>query len=488
MHFWRDGRLSAGPMAVELAESITAVVGLSEAITSKQRAIRYTWTVLFAIGIGLTMYYIYDTVAEYMSSPTATNVSDLCPSPQGTAKKTPRFQVQLMSELDYDFPPLLLCPSAWFDAEKAYSMGLSTEALKYSLSYLDNWFVNTFENIEEARLEFSNFYKARKYRSLLEYFTDISQDLRPKAAMNGSSTSWYECRGCHPDMMSGAVERTILSTRFCYIFRLKPIEHGFGMYSGVRAVEIKYQSKTDGLVEDSDNWELYFSPRLDIFVTVHPSLTVKAFHKNTVKLNAQKFITLSNNKSVCSASPHGDESYSSVKCMTTCHNALYHRTIGCGLLWLKGSHLEMTPDLTCNRAYTLPPNNWTLEKFLGTKLNERIDAEAANDCVEQCPRKCSRIIYDTILQVQQNYLASEKKAAKEANASLIQVYLRHGNVYQGGMVVSEEIYIYSFTQLLNNIGGTLGLFVGATLMTLVQLLLFCVRYLWSLKSMGKVPG
>lgn len=62
-------------MTVELAENITAVVGLNEAITSEHRIIRYIWTVMFVVALGATVFYLFDTVAEFAASPTVTRVS-----------------------------------------------------------------------------------------------------------------------------------------------------------------------------------------------------------------------------------------------------------------------------------------------------------------------------------------------------------------------------------------------------------------------------
>lgn len=354
-------------------------------------------------------------------------------------------------------------------------MGLSTEALKYSLSFADDWFIDQFENVSAAREEFLDFYKARNYSSLLEYFSDISQDLHPKENSSGSAT-WYEPRSCHIDT-SNTYGRTTMGRQFCYIFRLKPMEHGFGIYSGIRWVEIQYQSKTGGLLEDSDDWGLYFNPWSDVFTTTHPGVTLRSSRRNTVELTVQKFVSLNCSASPCRASVDGDTPYSPVACMAKCHNALYHQNRGCKLLWLVQSHLEMTPEDICNWADRVPPDNLTLKEFFTTEVNEHIDSVAADVCVRQCPLTCEKTMYDTILHMQQSYPELELRSAKEANASLIQVFLRHGSPYQGGMLTSQEMYSYSLTQLVNNIGGTLGLFVGATLMTFVQLLLFCISYI-----------
>lgn len=64
-----------GSVSHELAENVTALVGLREAIKAKHPAIKYIWVTLFILGIGATCYYLYRTTEEYLANPTATSVT-----------------------------------------------------------------------------------------------------------------------------------------------------------------------------------------------------------------------------------------------------------------------------------------------------------------------------------------------------------------------------------------------------------------------------
>lgn len=68
----------SGPISVELAKNITAVVGLREAITSESRCMRCVWTVLLALALGATAFYLTDTIQEFADSPRATVVCRSC--------------------------------------------------------------------------------------------------------------------------------------------------------------------------------------------------------------------------------------------------------------------------------------------------------------------------------------------------------------------------------------------------------------------------
>lgn len=133
----------------------------------------------------------------------------------------------------------------------------------------------------------------------------------------------------------------------------------------------------------------------------------------------------------------------------------------------------MTPGAICNRAEAYPPD---LIFFMSAD-NAAIDAMAANVCVKQCPRTCDKIVYETILQTQQHNVESDLELTlRQENASVLKVHLKRKNAYQGGMVVSTDVFTYSSTLLVNNIGGALGLFLDGTLLTVAQLVLFFVSY------------
>lgn len=64
-----------GKIADQLADNVSSLVGLREAVTLRRRWIKYTWAVLLCFGLLATGYYIYESTIEYLENPTATNVS-----------------------------------------------------------------------------------------------------------------------------------------------------------------------------------------------------------------------------------------------------------------------------------------------------------------------------------------------------------------------------------------------------------------------------
>lgn len=101
--------------------------------------------------------------------------------------------------------------------------------------------------------------------------------------------------------------------------------------------------------------------------------------------------------------------------------------------------------------------------------------DLTKNCLDQCPPKCERVIYQWSLQWQQVFPDEvERNSTKKLTS--VSFSIDQMATFDGATVAMTEVNTYSFTELVNNVGGTLGLFVGATLMTFVQVVLFCIEH------------
>lgn len=60
----------------QLADNVSALVGLKEALTLRRRPIKVVWILLLCLGLIGTGYYVYNTASDYLANPTATHVRD----------------------------------------------------------------------------------------------------------------------------------------------------------------------------------------------------------------------------------------------------------------------------------------------------------------------------------------------------------------------------------------------------------------------------
>lgn len=362
----------------------------------------------------------------------------------------------------------------WYDMDRVSELGLSENALKYSLSYIGQRFEST-PGAASARDEFLTIYNAQKFTTLLDYYARISFDIVPVGQIGTeSSQGSLECPTCYNNE---SLPKTLLKDRLCYAIQLRPMQRLFGAYSGWRTLTIEYPDRSNG--QTLDNWDLYFNPIPHSFTSAFPKLSVPPFVVSTVKYTVQKFVSLSRRELPCMES--APEDYHAETCIMKCQNTLYKARANCRLAWLTNSAIDFPPEDTCNYMDRYTPENLTLQQFFSSPANARIDATTATDCVRKCPPRCDRMIYDTTLLVQDRYSESDKAAVLAKNKTVVKVIAKHASVYQGGMIESKEVYSYTFTQLINNIGGTLGLFIGGTLMTVIQLVMAIISYAFEMK-------
>lgn len=365
---------------------------------------------------------------------------------------------------------MLVCPKDWFDTEKASGLGMSRDGLLQSLSYLLDLSPLDVSNYSAAEQEFQSIYKRHGFQSLLDYYRYISVGLTELTAESISTNhiSGFACRGCK----IRRAEKTFLQMTFCYAFYFEPIERGLGVYSATRSVQILFKPKTQPLLAPANEWHIYFSSDINVLFSIFTMLTVRPYYHNFVKFSEQKFISMHSEDAPCSEPGHRSSNYTSPACMAKCHNDLYRARIGCGFLWLSDSHLP--PANHCNTLDMARFGNQTIHEFYASTVNGDIDATAAKTCIRQCPLECKRKMYDTALHLQVSYSEEEKARAKKSNMTLLEVVVNHNAVFQGGVLELKEIDTYTITQLVTNFGGTLGLFVGATLMTFAQVVLFII--------------
>lgn len=100
------------------------------------------------------------------------------------------------------------------------------------------------------------------------------------------------------------------------------------------------------------------------------------------------------------------------------------------------------------------------------------------NCYDECPSKCERVFFDVSIISESKLADADYEHITESrfagNMSIAALNIVHNAVGEGGVMTYVEVNTYSFIELVNNIGGTLGLFVGGTLMTIVQATVFIV--------------
>lgn len=165
----------------------------------------------------------------------------------------------------YHYPPVILCPNLWLDADKALSLGLSLEGLKCSLGYVNVFRDKTGpDNHAVGRQEFFSFFDTSNYTSFDDYLMAISPDITVEPSIEIYENTSYSsaiCSRCEIFQLPKVATRSGV----CYNFQMQP-EIGRRRLSTVyRLIRLRLEDRSRGLISTS-LWNLYIGAEQDISV------------------------------------------------------------------------------------------------------------------------------------------------------------------------------------------------------------------------------
>jgi len=233
---------------------------------------------------------------------------------------------------------------------------------------------------------------------------------------------------------------------------------------------LKLIDRTEGVIKPDSTWYMFLSTDADILYS-WPT-TVPAWTSTRIQIKAQRIKSKSISKARCLDEKKVNKQYSSDACMADCESRSYkEESLNCQIYWMSTKERGRLPNFYCNQLDTPTLPGFLTEKAIG------INAQYAKACEKECPPECDRMTYEgTVKATAEIPTGEEQKSLNNWNKTETLFYIYHDAVISGGIITYNEASSYSFIELVNNIGGTFGLFVGGTVLTLAQLLLFCCSY------------
>lgn len=377
---------------------------------------------------------------------------------------------------------MLLCPDGWIDVDKTDAVGLSNDALKYSLGFYDSLKNFQLANRTAARKEFLKFFYAHDLPSLRSYYKNIAVDLEVAHSLGDLANSTVPSYWCEECNKTSSGTKIFMNSGVCYAFFLTPSE-GIEIWSNRRKIIIKVPDHPNNLFNISTTWQVFFTPNLNLLFSPVPAITLESSYRHILKLTAQKFVTLDKDDAHCVTPKEvARTNYSAEACVGECKNRVYKGSIGCQI-FLMSSGIVQQPTEFCNYFDPLPGKNQTVLDFFASDGRDALKSAAGQSCSRNCHQVCEKFLYEAVLDVQTPLGdfdargATENMGSSNTSVKMLSVEVVHSAAYQGGILTLVEMNTYSFTAFVNNVGGTLGLFVGGTLMTLVQVVMFFVTWM-----------
>lgn len=378
---------------------------------------------------------------------------------------------------EYEYPKVALCPSAWLDAEKAFSLGLSLDGLLYSMGYINLIAFNNFyfDNVQQAKDDFLNFYSFHNFTSLLDYFNAISVDLSTVYSSSEFNNVSNAVQLSHNG--STFLGKFISAYHICHVYALNPATVNWFTYNFLTA---KLTDKTLGISGGRMGWIISMNEIWNLQLLSTAGIYLEPFTINGIYISTKRVVALKSN-SICTESSDSEDAMFS--CLARCYNNFYETEFNC-----KSLHFQTSKSALLNKNqnainfcnfYDKVPNgkNQTFREFWTSGESYKLSENIIKNCQPDCPRRCDRIFYESRLHMTIKLTDFELGNISRMNSSYIVIYFNMNAVFEGGMWVLREVSTFSFIQMVNNVGGALGLFIGGTIMTAAQLILFFANYM-----------
>lgn len=453
----------------------TNITGFKEMYYAKSYFFKIIWFVLILFGIVFTTYQCWFTVNEYLDEPTNTVVQQLRDAP---AK----------------YPPLQLCYAHWIfwlDWNKFLDLntGLDRDSFLYGMSFAKTVFIEKkIENLTAAKQNFNNMMKTKNYPNLTSFYLSVVRDEplgvtfspeAPKLTFTKNFHDFYGSELCYtsPIVYSKKVgsKRTVtvdMTINFEYKINISYISELELNY--FRHAAFAYQSSYSGKLQLKGNeTAIYIPPMIYIDGTNDMITPDPNYFLYLLRLKGSVYKWRSSSDRPCTNEIGIDFGGEYIKtCQKTCDtmalwnssscvkfsdsNRNYYNADIC-MQNIVLANLQLNETLT---LYSAVPSNRTV---LEVMKEENFDYVK---CMSNCERPCEQWIYETSIVTS---LRPHQLRDKVPSTTDVEIQYPVPDT----IIVMTETPSTTWQKMLSDIGGLLGLWVGATLFSFVQVIYLC---------------
>lgn len=405
------------------------------------------------------------------------------------------FKVKLTPQPAYEFPPLLLCPGPWYDAGKARKLEFTEDAVRYSMGYFSDIEGIRIENLTKAKREFLEAFERGGFSSLVDYVDaisvdiEIATDLYPGYMQSTKPTAW--CSECN-QMDKENLRKIFFDFGICYVVDFKPQDASPTRTASPNrghTLIFKTSDMSGGMITGySTLWRLFHITDSRLTVrTGRVALHLATYSLHYIKVSESRYAMLGCEESPCLKKEDMEKNYSRDTCFAACAYEVSDKVIGCHWLFEEPISPKVQPGQPANycNAFT-----HTEAMYAVTERPEYL--EELQKCSQKCPVECDRIVYEISVAgtLDEANARAGVRAVSQAdmaqNMSMLAIDVIHQGYTQGGIVIFTEVNTITVYGLISNLGGALGLFVGGTLMTFVQVILFGAKRFMDWKGKVKI--
>lgn len=351
---------------------------------------------------------------------------------------------------------MFLCPYNWIDFPKAKDLNISLEALKFGLSHIfsqskGEYLTYDYEN-DKGKNDFLAYIKQNHIEDYREFFHLISKStkdvgelltLKKPVPINATKLFLYSQIGylLQVDPMHCSTEATYSRPKFKLFFTEDEyLEHEY-------------------LNLSTENYHtLLFYP--DLYATVGFNRIILDKDKEYVlKIFPKKFVAKDSIRKPC-IDKRTHPKYSSRLCVMDCIerklNLKHKNCMHLGLFNYTKSDAG-TPYCTSMTVYT--------------DHDDRLIKTYTDQCTLNCLQKCEHYLPEFLISSADIRLKAENNLSTVSYSTVEILY----DVCNQGVMVITEYERLSFEGLIADVGGILGLWLGASAITFIQIIMFVLE-------------
>lgn len=449
------------------------IPGLKEIVISSNKMFKWSWIICIAVFLALTIYFLTYTGIKYYADETTTKVCNKITNYIMILTKNHQSQIYLQVTLKkfsfYNFPPVYVCfHGNWLNDNLLLAEGLSNYGLEY-LKYLIQENVTrmsaTFYKL--GKEDFHSFFHSKNYIYLVNFLIAYSwnnEQLVP--AQN--------------DVTSTTIVYVPGISQTCIKILLNSVKSS-GKKSAVKTVMLNMPNNNNNSkdvtmfvgsdptsVDANDLYRLDSGSSYDVFI------------------NAKNRTILNTRFNPCNESTNYDQEVCLYNC-TYEYCAKHTNSNGCQcsttVTNYKFQFNESTKLNYCQPRLINNKDNSTIEHSLlnnsiddgydikNPLTNDTTEDNIDDNCQKVCEQECNWMSYQTNIELW----------SPDNNKNNVILYFHME--YRQGIETMEEVRTYTWESVTSDIGGQLSLWMGFSVVTLVQIVFYFVNSFFRRRKM-----
>lgn len=433
--------------------NVTSFHGFKDFVDAKRKILKFFWVIIIAASLAVTCYELNELRLNYDKDSVATRVT-----------------FKTMEQ--YQFPNLALCPIVWVNESKVEQLTnqLSKNAITYAVSLLYN--VSTVmneTNIKEARDEFITYLNSENY-TVMNFYKSLMDDhdkvFEIKLSwMPGQNTCYrtnvqYAGAGkfCFVITFQSLYQAPLVYFPFSFVFRYKNVAK-----VSASNLFVDHESPPYPIVLMGGEANVKFSSQiLELKRNIIYKMTIRASYSTRLRTTIYQCVQVTEENKL----------YSRQYCQFQCvqHKLVEEKLVPCYRFGVSDNVTDSKPETY--RLCTSLDGTSSKAYFLTDSVSQIALNCSLGDCLPFCE--------------QWRYEATIFTEPLGENNSAAEIHIVFNPV--DGILHTEEIFMYEWDTFVSNIGGHLGLWMGGSVLSVIQLVYYIAVFLGERISLKIFPN